>query len=89
MQAREILRSATDRLALPNIDPRPVFFKRSTPPDDLSQQQRRFGEEHRATPGMRAGTRQQLVYFYRHEHASTHRWLVDADGEIVDFVALH
>ena len=57
------------------------MFKRSpTTQQQLSREQRRFAEEHEATPGMHAGERRQLVYFYRHEHSSTHRWLVDPDG---------
>jgi len=68
-----------------------LMFKRSAPSPEqqLSPEQRRFAEEHRATPGMHAGSRRQLVYFYRYEDASTHRWLVDPSGEIVDFVSLH
>lgn len=65
-----------------------MFFKRSTSPDQLSPEQRRFAAEHEATPGMHAGGRRQLVFFYRCEQTSTHRWLVDAKGDVVDFVSL-
>jgi hypothetical protein len=88
VEAREALRKAIDRRPSAYADPLSMFFKRSTTPETLSREQRRFGEEHEATPGMHAGGRGQLVFFYRHERSGTHRWLVDADGEVVDFVSL-
>lgn len=88
VEASEALWSALDRRVPEAVD-RPLMFKRSpSPQQELSREQRRFAEEHEATPGMHAGERRQLVYFYRYEHSSTHRWLVDPDGEIVDFVSL-
>ena len=85
----EALWRTPDRLVPANADPLPMFKRSAPPPTQLSQEQRRFAEEHEATPGMHAGERSQLVYFYRHERSSTHRWLVDSHGEIVDFVSLH
>jgi hypothetical protein len=88
VKASEALWSPLDRPAPAKLDPHPMF-KRSPPTQQqLSREQRRFAEEHDATPGMHAGERRQLVYFYRYEDSSTHRWLVDTDGEIVDFVSL-
>jgi hypothetical protein len=88
VEASEALWSALDRRVPSDVDP-PLMFKRSpSTQQQLSREQRRFAEEHEATPGMHAGERRQLVYFYRYQDASTHRWLVDPDGAIVDFVSL-
>ena len=88
VEASEALWSALDRRVPPELDPLVMFKRSQSTQQQLSHEQRRFAEEHEATPGMHAGERRQLVYFYRYEDASTHRWLVDPDGEIVDFVSL-
>jgi hypothetical protein len=88
VEASEALWSALDRLVPQAVDHALMFKRSPSPQQQLSREQRRFAEEHDATPGMHAGARRQLVYFYRYEDSSTHRWLVDPDGEIVDFVSL-
>jgi len=87
-EASEALWSALDRRVPPDVDPLVMFKRTPSTQQQLSREQRRFAEEHEATPGMHAGERRQLVYFYRYEDSSTHRWLVDPDGAIVDFVSL-
>jgi hypothetical protein len=62
------------------------MFKRAA--DGLSPQQLHFADEHGATPGGVARTRNGSVFMYRDEGWRTIRWLVDPSGRVEDFISL-
>jgi len=53
-----------------------------------TSEQHRFAREHGARLGPAAGPYGRLVFVYREEGWRTFRWLIDANGEVVDFVSL-
>ena len=49
----------------------------------LTTAQERFAQEHRAVPGERSLADERMMFFYREGTMLTRRWLVDADGRVV------
>jgi hypothetical protein len=64
-------------------------FQRDSEAEGPTEQQQRFAGEHGAILGGRAAMFGRPVFVYRDEGWRTCRWLVDAGGEVVDFVSLH
>lgn len=58
-----------------------------TPDPPLTPAQARFAAVHRARPDQHAVWDDSLVFVYREESGITHRWLLNADGRVVDSAA--
>ena len=50
----------------------------------LSPAQLAFAQAHKAIPGVRPPYDEQLIFLYRSGEWSTHRWLVDTAGQVVE-----
>jgi hypothetical protein len=64
-----------------------AIFKR-TARQGLSAQQHLFARDHRGIPEVRASWHDRAVYIYRDEGWRTFRWLVDPNGNVLDFISL-
>jgi Tol biopolymer transport system component len=54
--------------------------------EGLTLGQRRFAEQHHASPGAAAGSDGDLLFFYVEDEFGTTRWLVGRDGAAVEQV---
>jgi len=52
--------------------------------DELSSAQLAFAKRMQATPGVRGTIEPGTVFFYREDKWNVSRWLVDADGQVLE-----
>ena len=57
--------------------------------DELSPAQLAFAKRMHATPGLRGTLPESTVFLYREDRWSVSRWLVDADGQVLEATTFH